>query len=297
MKPLPLIPAKTILGRTAHGEEWFGYDYTLNLYQGCSHGCIYCDSRSDCYRIENFDQVRAKADALELLDRELARKRKKGIIGTGAMSDPYNPYEGKHKLTRQALELIDRHGFGVQMLTKSALVTRDIDIYRRIASHSAACVKLTITTMDDKLCRQLEPQVSSSRQRLVALSELSQAGLFTGVLLTPLLPFINDTEENVAAIVEASAEAGARFVYPGFGVTLRQNQRLHYYRKLDELFPGMRERYIRRFGERYYCAIPQTAALTRTLASLCSRYGLLYKMPDIIAAARKKDPHEQLTLF
>ena len=297
MKPLPLIPAKQILGRTAHSEEWFGYDYTLNLYQGCSHGCIYCDSRSDCYRVENFDQVRAKADALELLARELASKRKKGIIGTGAMSDPYNPYEGKHQLTRQALELIDRHGFGVQMLTKSALVTRDIDIYQRIAAHSTACVKLTITTMDDKLCRLLEPHVSPSRQRLAALRELSKAGLFTGVLLTPLLPFINDTVENVAAIVEACAEAGARFIYPGFGVTLRQNQRVHYYRKLDELFPGMRERYIRRYGDRYFCTVPPVKELAQTFETLCERYGLLYKMPDIIAAARKKDSQEQLTLF
>lgn len=291
------IKAKTIVARSTAGDSWFGYDFNMNIYKGCSHGCIYCDSRSECYQIDNFDEVRAKEKALQIIEQELKGKRKTGVVGTGAMSDPYNPMEKKYELTRGALKLINRYGFGISILTKSSLITRDIDLFEEIGSYSPVCAKLTITTFDDTLCKKIEPNVSVSSERFGAVRKLSQAGIFTGILMTPVLPFINDTEENISNIVEAASENGAKFIYPGFGVTLRQNQRDYYYSKLDKLFPGIKQRYINTFGDSYQCSSPNAARLWQVFSDLCNKHHILYKMPEIISAYKISRKNTQISLF
>ncbi len=173
------IKAKSILQKATYGKEWFGIDYNMNLYKGCCHGCIYCDSRSSCYQIENFDQVRAKENEIEILAKELKSKRKKGVIGIGAMSDTYNPWEEKMQITRKALNLIKQYGFGVSIETKSKLMARDIDLLTEINQHADVILKYTITTVDDKLAKKIEPHVSLPSERLLALEQLAKAGLFT----------------------------------------------------------------------------------------------------------------------
>ena len=284
---LEQVPAKTMLSRTK-SSAWFGYDYTLNLYRGCCHGCIYCDSRSACYQVEDFDRVRCKKDALPILEKELRSKRLHGVIATGAMSDPYNPFERELCLSRGAAELIARYGFGMAVTTKSSLVVRDIDLFRQIGERAPMLCKLTITTCDDVLCRKIEPHVSVSSARFAAVEALAKAGIFTGVLMTPVLPFLEDTEDNVRGIVRAAADCGAKFVYALFGMTLRQNQRDWYYRKLEQQFPGqgLSARYRQRYGDRYSCQSPRAKQLYALFRQECDRYGLLYRMQDINAAYR-----------
>lgn len=292
------VAAKSILHKN-RSTGWFGTDYNMNLYRGCCHGCIYCDSRSDCYGIEDFEKVCCKADSLELLRRELRHKAHTGVIGTGAMSDPYNPFEAKTHLTRHALELINDYGFGCVILSKSSLMTRDKDIFLAIKEHSPMMCKLTVTAADDSLSRIIEPNVSPSSERFQALAELSEAGLFTGITLMPVLPFIEDTEENVTKIVRMGAEAGVRFIYPAFGVTLRGGQRDYFLQKLDECFPGqgISQKYIEAFGNSYECVSPNVEDLWRCFTRECDRFGILYKMQDIIYASRREYETEQLSFF
>lgn len=292
------IKAKTIVTRTKT-RDWFGTDYNMNIYRGCSHGCIYCDSRSSCYRIEDFDRVRAKENALEIIRDDLRRKVKTGVIATGAMSDPYNPFERRLELTRHALELIDAYGFGAAIATKSDLVKRDVDILSDISRHSPVIVKITVTTADDSLCQKIEPGVVSSSHRFSALKTLSENGIFAGILMMPLLPYLEDNEENVLAIIRLAAENGARFIYPAFGVTLRDNQRDWYYRKLEELFPGggLKVRYGRRYGNAYYCGSDRRKQLRHVFSEECSRRGMLFEMKDIISAYRKGYGGSQLSFF
>ncbi len=291
------IPAKTIISGFTADNSWFGHNYNMNIYKGCSHGCIYCDSRSECYRVENFDQVRAKEDALALIERELKSKRKKGVIGTGAMSDPYNPFEKELKLTRGALELINRYQFGISIATKSDLVLRDIDILKEISRHSPVLIKITITTSDDELCKKIEPNVAQSSNRFAAISKLSENGIFAGILLMPVLPFIEDSEENILSITKLAHESGAKFIYPAFGVTLRQNQREWYFKKLDELFPDLKEKYIKHYGNSYECRSLRAKELWGVFKNQCNREGILYKMEDIIKAYKKGHGVIQLSLF
>lgn len=293
---MEFIPAKTMLSY-AKGEHWFGIDYNMNIYKGCCHGCIYCDSRSNCYGIESFDEVRAKKDALLILHNELRRKVKTGIIGTGAMSDPYNPFEKQYGLTRSALELINQYGFGVAIATKSSLITRDIDLLKAINKHSPVIAKITITAYKDDLCKIIEPKVASSSERFKAIKALAEAGIFTGVLMMPVLPFIADNEENIKSIVVEAAASGARFIYPAIGMTLRENQREWYFEKLDQYFPGTKEKYIQHYGNQYECKSIDFVKLRRLFVKECERYGLLYKMSDIIKASRKNHEVEQLSLF
>ena len=292
------IIAKSILHKNK-SSDWFGADYNMNLYRGCCHGCIYCDSRSDCYGIEDFDKVRCKADAIKLLEQELRHKTRTGVIGTGAMSDPYNPFEKTELLTRRSLELIDKYRFGCVILTKSSLITRDKDLFTAISEHSPMMCKLTITTADDSLSRLIEPNVSLSSERFKALYELSSAGLFTGITLMPVLPFIEDTEANILKIVRRGAECGVRFIYPAFGMTLRGIQREHYLNSLDRLFPqsGLSEKYIQAFGNSYECISPSAEALWKCFSGECERLGILYRMGDIISASRRKYETEQMSLF
>lgn len=291
------IPAKTILSGYNSRGEWFGCNYNMNIYRGCSHGCIYCDSRSECYHIENFDQVRAKKDSIDILDKELRSKRKKGVIGTGSMSDPYNLFEEKYKLTRQALELLTKHRFGVSIATKSPLITRDIDVLKRIKRHSPVLVKMTVTSATDGLSKILEPNVARSSERFEAINKLSTSGIFTGILLMPVLPFIEDHDENILEIIRLAKENGAKFIYPAFGVTLRQNQRIHFFKKLDEHFKGMSKKYIKEYGFSYECRSKRADELWKVFKGACDKENLLYKMEDIINRYKNEYEEKQISFF
>ncbi len=276
------IEAKTLLSAAKTPDPWFGIKYTMNLYRGCQHRCIYCDSRSECYGIADFDgELLVKANALDLLRKELRRKRAKGYVGTGSMNDPYMPAERELRLTRGALEILAEHAFPVHVLTKSDLVLRDADLLaeveRRAASPQSpgAVVSFTITTADDDLARQIEPGAPSPWRRFAALETLSKQGLCTGVMLMPVLPFLEDDPESVAEVVRRAASCGARHVVPAFGVTLRDRQRDHFYRELDARFPGVRERYERSFGNRYSAPARNTAGLEAVFAELAARHSLV----------------------
>lgn len=291
------IPAKTILSAYSASNQWFGINYNMNLYKGCSHGCIYCDSRSQCYGVEDFDKIRAKKNALSILERELKAKRRRGVVGSGAMSDPYNPFEKEYELTRGALERLNRFGYGVAIATKSNLIERDISLLKEISTHSPVLIKITITTADDALCRKIEPHVSVSSQRFEAIKKLSREGIFAGVLCMPILPFIEDSEKNIREIVAQAHENGARFIYPGLGVTLRQNQREWFYNKLDALFPSLKEKYIETYGNSYECKSPRNKELWKLFSEDCKKYGILYKMEDIVVEYKKHGHPVQLSWF
>jgi len=291
------IPAKTIVTSVKKPSAWFGAEYNMNIYRGCSHGCIYCDSRSDCYNNKNFDTVKVKEDALRIIRDELRRKVKTGVIATGAMSDPYNPFERELKYTRYALELINAFNFGVAIDTKSDLITRDTDVLRDIKAHSPVIVKITITTADDDLCKKIEPNVSGASERFEALRLLAQNGIYCGVLMMPILPFINDTEDNIVKILHRAKDAGARFVYPAFGMTLRQGNREYFYEKLDKLFPQMKERYIKRYDLRYNCLSPNARKLWGVFTAECERLELRHDMRSITLQYKAGYGDNQLTFF
>lgn len=294
---MEFIEAKTILQKATHGKEWFGIDYNMNLYKGCCHKCIYCDSRSNCYQVDNFDIVRAKKDEIEILNQELKAKRKKGVIGIGAMSDSYNPFEKQYEITKKALELISYYKFGVSIETKSNLIVRDIDIFKEINRKADVILKFTITSADDNLSRKIEPNVCVSSERLKAMKQLSKQGLFVGTLLTPILPFITDSEENIRNVIRLSYENGARFVFSMGGVTLRENQREYFYEQLDKTFPKLKEKYINTYGNSYFC-YPLNKRLEKIFKEECKKYGLLYKMSDIVKAYKKEfGQEEQLTFI
>ena len=237
----------------------------INIYRGCTHGCIYCDSRSACYQMDHaFEDVAVKVNAPELLEDALRRRRRRCMIGTGSMCDPYLPLEQTTRLTRRCLEVIDRQGFGVSLLTKSDLVLRDLDLLRRINQTAKAVVCTTFTTFDEDLCRVLEPRVCTTRRRFETLKACREAGVRTGVWLCPILPFLNDTEENLRGLLEYCFAAGVEAIVNfGMGVTLREGDREYFYAQLDRHFPGMKERYIRAFGNRYECLSPNAPRLER----------------------------------
>ncbi len=297
MLVLEFITAKQILSQRTYNENWFGTNYNMNIYKGCSHGCIYCDSRSECYGIKDFSLVRGKENAIEILTNELKSKRKKGVIATGSMSDPYNPLEREGKLTRKALEIINLYGFGVAIATKSDLIVRDIDILKNIKKHSPVIAKVTITAAEDELSKKVEPNVASSSKRFRAVSELSENGIFSGILLMPVLPFIQDNDENILRIIEKAAESGAKFIYPYFGVTLRQGQREFFYERLNEKFSGIKDKYVKEYGFSYQCNSIRNKELWKLFKEGCNRKGILYKMPDIIKAYRTEYEEEQLSFF
>lgn len=291
------VPAKTIVTRSK-STEWFGCEYNINIYRGCSHGCIYCDSRSACYGDDRFDTVKVKENALEIISSDLKRKIKTGVVATGAMSDPYNPLEKELLLTRHALELLSAYSFGAGVFTKSDLITRDIDVLTEIKANAPVICMLTVTTCDDGLAKKLEPNAPESVRRFAAVKALSAAGIFTGILLMPVLPFLEDTPENITGIVNRAADSGARFIYPMFGVTLRQNQREWYLNALETLFPGegLKSRYTRRYGNSYSCYCSEAGALWRHFTALCDQKGILYNMTDIIRSYQQ--PYQrQISLF
>lgn len=293
------IPAKSLLSGYSDGAQWFGANYNMNLYRGCCHGCIYCDSRSQCYGIEDFDRVRLKADTADILARELRGKRRRGVIGMGAMSDPYNPFEAGEKATRRALEIIDAYKFGAFICTKSNLVTRDIDLLARIARHSPVLICITITCASDDLSKIIEPNAPVSSLRFAAMRALAAAGICVCALVTPVLPFITDTEENLCGIVRQAAQCGAIGAFSMYGVTLRQNQRDYFFARLDERFPDLSRRYMRTFFNAYECASPDAAALMAAFNGECARSGIESGMAEIIARYRRGYDRaaEQLSFF
>lgn len=292
------IPAKTIVNRTKD-PSWFGTLYNMNIYRGCCHGCIYCDSRSDCYHNDQFDQVKVKADALRIIRDDLESKAKIGVVSTGSMSDPYNPFEEELQLTRRALTLLEAYGFGMAIATKSDLIVRDIDVLTSIHRTMPAICKVTLTTCDDALAAKVEPRAPSPSRRLAAVERLSAAGLFTGILMMPILPFLEDSPENIRDIVDRAADAGARFVYPALGMTCRAGQREYFYQQLEERFPGqgLAERYQKRYGPRYECPSPRARALWEVFREACDRRGLLTSMGRIVTASRRGHESDQLSLF
>ena len=292
------VPAKSIVNRTKD-PSWFGAEYNMNIYRGCCHGCIYCDSRSDCYHIDGFDQVKAKADALRIIRDDLERKAKPGVVATGSMSDPYNPFEEELQLTRRALTLLEAYGFGVAVATKSDLIVRDIDVLSSIHRTMPAICKITLTTCGDALAAKVEPGAPPPSRRLAAVERLSGAGIFTGILMMPILPFLEDSPENIRDIVDRAADAGAKFIYPALGMTCRAGQREYFYQQLERRFPGqgLAERYRRRYGDRYQCASPRARALWEVFREVCNRRGILYSMGHIVAASRRGHETDQLSLF
>jgi DNA repair photolyase len=292
------IQAKTLLARVKGPDDWFGLYYTMNLYRGCQHQCIYCDSRSECYQIEDFDhEVLVKANAIEVLRRELAGKRVVGTIGTGSMNDPYMPLEVETRLTRRALEVVAEFGFPVHAITKSDLVLRDLDLLKEISRRTYAAVTFTVTTADDTLSKRLEPGAPVSSLRLAALRSLSRGGLLTGITMMPVLPFIEDNQENIQNIVTLAAENGARYILPAFGMTLRDRQRATYYDNLDRLFPGLHARYEKAFGERYSAPAQNAGRLGIMFNDLCREYGIATKMPVFMPQKRVREQSLQARLF
>ena len=266
----------------------------MNIYRGCSHGCIYCDSRSDCFRNHDFDTVKIKENALEIIRNELRRKVKTGVIGTGAMSDPYNPLEEKLKLTRNSLELKNAYGFGVSLVTKSDLITRDTDILTDIKEHSPVIAKFSISTANDDLCKKIEPHVAPASRRFEAMKMLSSQGIFCGTMLLPLLPFISDTDENIKKVCRMTKEAGGKFIYTYMGMTLRQGSREYFYENLD---PDVKEKYIKRFGTRYNCISPRSKKLWDIFIVECESLGLIYDMNAIIHGYKSGYDNKQLTIY
>ena len=255
---------------------------SMNIYRGCSHGCIYCDSRSKCYQFtHDFEDIEVKQNAPELLEEALRKKRKRCMIGTGSMCDPYIPIEKELGLMRSCLEIIERHNFGATPQTKSDLVLRDLDILTRINNKTKAVVQMTLTTADDELCRKIEPGVCPTSRRFEVLQACREAGIPTVVWFSPLLPFINDTKENIEGIVDYCARAGVQAIICfGIGLTLREGNREYFYSALDRKFSmssttaSLKERYQKTFGYSYVCSSPHEAELMKYLAQLCRQHNI-----------------------
>ena len=272
----------------------------MNIYRGCSHGCIYCDSRSLCYQINHdFEDIEVKRNGALILEAQLRRKRKPCMISTGAMCDPYIHLESEIQATRRCLEVIDKHGFGLAIQTKSARILRDMDILKRINSGAKCVVQITLTTFDEDLCKKIEPNVSTTSERFSVLETFRDEGIPTVVWLSPVLPFINDTEENLLGLLDYCFRAEVRGILNfGFGVTMREGNREYFYKKLDEKFPGIKQKYITQYGNSYECTSPNNAKLMEIFKSKCEQRGILYKTDDVFAYLRKYEPQErQMSMF
>ena len=274
----------------------------MNIYRGCLHGCIYCDSRSLCYQMKHkFEDIEVKANAVELLENALRRKRNKCMIGTGAMSDPYMPIEEKLGNMRKCLEVIERYGFGVTMITKSTKVLRDLDLLKKINEKSKCVVQMTLTTYDEDLCRIVEPNVATTYERFRALEILRDNGIPTVVWLCPILPFINDTEENIRGILDYCVRAKVKGIINfDMGVTLRDGNREYFYKKLDEHFPGLKEKYIRMYGNSYQLSSPNSRQLNMIYKSECIKNGIMCDVNECFEYLNKYEDKyggEQISLI
>ena len=272
----------------------------MNIYRGCSHGCIYCDSRSKCYQFTHpFEDIEVKQNAPMLLEAALKSKRKKCMIGTGSMSDPYMHCETELELTRKCIEIIHRYGFGLAIQTKSDRILRDIDLLDDINKDTKCVVQMTLTTYDDKLCSILEPNVCNTKRRLEVLKMMQERGIPTIVWITPILPFINDTEENVRQILEACAKVGVKGIIDfGMGLTLREGDREYFYAALDKHFPGMKKRYIETYGNAYDLPSPDSGKLTGILKEICMENNMIYKPDDCFRYMNEfPEKYKQMSLF
>lgn len=274
----------------------------MNIYRGCTHGCIYCDSRSKCYGFTHpFEDIEVKQNAPALLEQRLRSKRKKCMIGTGAMCDPYMHCEEQLGMTRKCLELIEQYGFGVTVLTKSDRILRDLELLRRINEKTKAVVQMTLTTYDDNLCRIIEPKVCVTSERVRVLKIMREAGIPTVVWLMPILPFINDTEENIAGILRCCLEAGVKGIMNmGMGVTLREGDREYFYQALNQYFPGLKQKYQRTYGNAYEIMSPNHERLTALFETACREAGILHRVEDVFAYLNEfpeEREYRQLSLF
>ena len=272
----------------------------MNIYRGCTHGCIYCDSRSKCYQFTHpFEDIEVKQNAPELLEKALRSKRKKCMIGTGAMSDPYMYCEEQLRLTRKCLEIIRKYEFGAAIQTKSDRILQDIDLLDDINKTAKCVVQMTLTTYDDDLCKILEPNVCNTKRRIEVLEIMKERGIPTIVWLTPILPYINDTEENVLAILKECARVGVKGIIDfGMGLTLRDGDREYFYEALDKHFPGLKMKYIHRYGNSYEVPSPNSRELMGLLRSFCREHGMMYKPDDCFNFMRDlPDKYPQMSLF
>ena len=290
MKGMHFVEAKGILSS----------NNGMNIYRGCTHGCIYCDSRSKCYGFTHeFEDIEVKINAPQLLEKALKSKRKKCMIGTGAMCDPYLHIEENLKLTRKCLELIDQYEYGVAVQTKSTRVLRDMDLLKSINDKTKAVVQMTMTTYDETLCKILEPNVSTTKERFETLLQFKEAGIPTVVWLTPILPFINDTEENIREILEYCVEAGVKgIICFGMGVTLRDGDREYFYKALDKHFPGIKNKYIRTYGNAYDIPSPNNEKLLEIFKEVCVKNGMIYQIKECFQYLHEfPQKYEQMSLF
>ncbi len=278
--------------------RFFAADYTLNLYRGCNHGCIYCDTRSECYQIDRFDTLRVKENCIPMLEKELRAKKKPGIVFLGAASDGYNAIEKKLEITRQSLLLFKKYSFGVGLTTKSDLAARDAALLSAMGKVAPAYCTFSITTAEDELSRLIEPGAPVSSRRFAAMEALAGAGVFTGLWLNPVLPFLTDSQENIAALLARTAQAGGRYAVCHFGMTLRTGNREYFYSALDKhpRFRGIKQRYVDAFKLDYECPSPKAEALYAAFKEECQRLGLLYRFVDINRAMAEHCP-AQLSLF
>ncbi|MBQ4506217.1 MAG: radical SAM protein [Firmicutes bacterium] len=285
--------AKTLLSGS-------GASYGMNIYRGCTHGCVYCDSRSTCYHFTHpFEDVEVKINAPELLEKALSSKRRRCMIGTGSMSDPYMHCEEDLGLTRRCLEIILKYGCGAAIQTKSDRILRDIDLLDEINREAKCVVQMTLTTWDDELCAKLEPNVCNTKRRVEVLREMRERGIPTVVWLSPLLPFINDTEENISAILQACADAGVKgIICFGMGLTLRDGDREYYYAALDRHFPGLKKKYIERYANAYELPSPDNARLMGLFNSFCEERGIVHTPEECFAWMRElPEKYTQISLF
>ena len=273
----------------------------MNIYRGCTHGCIYCDSRSRCYQMNHdFEDIEVKVNAVELLEDALKRKRKKCMIGTGAMTDPYIHLEDKLENTRKCIEIIHSYGFGLAIQTKSARILRDLDLLKKINEKSKCVVQMTLTTYDESLCKIIEPNVSTTKERYEILKIMNDNGIPTVVWLSPILPFINDTEENILGILDYCIRAKVKgIICFGIGLTLRDGNRQYFYKNLDKHFPGMKAKYIEEYAYSYEVNSPNNGRLMDIIRRTCKEHGIMYNVKDIFNYLHKfeeKNDYQQLIL-
>ena len=274
------IDAKKIVMNTGHlNWDYLAHEYVMNIYRGCSHGCIYCYARSNYYeKTDNFNCVRVKKDALQIIRDDLRRKVKTGVVMVGSASDSYCPEERELKLTRNTLELINAFDFGMSVITKSSLVTRDTDIMLDIKEHSPVSINFTITCSDDEACRKIEPFATPTSGRFKAIEHLAKNGITTGVLMDPVIPYITDTEENVREMVKKAKYYGAEYIYISTQVTMADVQRDYFFQEAEKNYPGISEKYKEKYKNYYYCRSPRGRKLWNAFVETCEKEGINYNM-------------------
>ncbi|MCL1997098.1 MAG: radical SAM protein [Defluviitaleaceae bacterium] len=293
---MELIDAKTIVTNGGPGSDYLQAEYAMNIYRGCSHGCVYCYARSSYYeKTDNFDNVRAKKNALQIIRNDLRRKAKSGVVLTGGVSDPYNPNEAEHKLTRNALELINAFGFGICIITKSSLVARDTDILQDIKSHSPASINFSISCAHDETCLKIEPHVSSASDRFRAVEHFANNNIIVGILIDPVIPYITDNPENVRELVKMAKYHGAKYAYISTLVTMADVQRNYFYQEAEKHYPEIAAQYRQRYKSYYRCRSPHSKKLWDVFTQTCEAEKLMYDMRAVNQMIRHG--YGNLTLF